>query len=344
MVIRLVTYADSGVDIDLEALTVSNLTSKLKKTLKYADILTGKGHFASIVRLGDKAIAMSTDGVGSKILVAEKMGKYDTIGIDCIAMVVNDILCVGAKPIAIVDYLAMEKPDPEIASEIGEGLAKGAELAETAIIGGETATLPEIINNFDLAATGIGLTDPEKIITGENIKSGDIIIGVESSGIHSNGLTLARKIFFKKLELDIHDPIPGSRDKIGEELLKPTRIYVKPIIQVLSSGINVHGMAHITGGGFTNIKRLKNTVTYNMNKLPEPQDIFKTIHEHVPIHEMYRVFNMGIGFILVVDEEDAKETIKIIQKTFKAKEIGTVQEEPTGAVKIRTYTNEDITL
>lgn len=343
--IRLVTYADSGVDIGLEALTVSKLTSKLKNTLKYADILTGEGHFASIIRLGDKAIAMSTDGVGSKILVAEKMGKYDTIGIDCIAMVVNDILCVGAKPIAIVDYLAMEKPDPEIASKIGEGLAKGAELAETAIIGGETATLPEIIKNFDLAATGIGVTDPEKIITGENIKAGDIIIGVESSGIHSNGLTLARKIFFEKLNLDANDPLPGSRDKIGDELLKPTRIYVKPILEVLNSEIKVHGLAHITGGGFANIKRLKNTVTYNIDNPPEPQTIFKTIHENgVPINEMYRVFNMGIGFILVVDEEDAKETIKTVQKTFNAKEIGAVEKEPVGAVKIKTYTEEDVTL
>jgi len=344
-VIILVTYADSGVDIDLEALTVSNIASKLKRTLKYADVLTDSGHFASIIRVGDKAIAMSTDGVGSKILVAKKMGKYNTIGIDCVAMVVNDILCVGAKPIAIVDYLAMEKPNPEIASEIGEGLAKGAELAETAIIGGETATLPEIINNLDLAATGIGITSPDDIITGESIKTGDILIGVESSGIHSNGLTLARKIFFKKLKLDADDPIPGSKDKIGDELLKPTRIYVKPILEVLSSGIKVHGLAHITGGGFANIKRLKDTVNYNIDNLPEPQIIFKTIHKNgVPIHEMYRVFNMGIGFILVVDEEDAKETIKIVQKTFKAKEIGTVEKEPAGTVKIKTYTKEDITL
>lgn len=343
--IRLVTYADSGVDINLEALTVSNLASELKRTLRYADVLTKGGHFASVIRVGDKAIAMSTDGVGSKILVAEKMGKYNTIGIDCVAMVVNDILCVGAKPIAIVDYLAMEKPDPKIASEIGEGLAKGAELAETAIIGGETATLPEIINNFDLAATGIGITNPKNIITGEKIKKGDIIIGVESSGIHSNGLTLARKIFFKKLKLDPNDPLTGSRDKVGDELLKPTRIYVKPILEVLNSEINVNGLAHITGGGFANIKRLKDKVTYNIDNLPEPQPIFKTIHENgVPIHEMYQVFNMGIGFIIVVDEEDAEETIKIVQKTFKAMEIGTVEKEPTGTVKLKTYTKENITL
>ncbi|BDH78844.1 MAG TPA: phosphoribosylformylglycinamidine cyclo-ligase [Methanothermobacter sp.] len=341
----MVTYADSGVDIDLEALTVSKLVSKLEKTLKYANVLTRKGHFASIIRVGDMAIAMSTDGVGSKILVAEKLGKYDTIGIDCIAMVVNDILCVGAKPIAIVDYLAMEKPDPEIASEIGEGLAKGAELAETAIIGGETATLPEIVDNFDLAATGIGITDPNNIITGEKIKAGDRLIGIESSGIHSNGLTLARKIFFEKLKLNINDPLPGSKDKIGEELLKPTRIYVKPILELLKSEIKVHGLAHITGGGYTNIRRLNDKVTYKLDNLPEPQPVFKAIHENgVPIDEMYRVFNMGIGFIIVVDKEDANKTIKITKKTYNAREIGTVEEDPTGAVKIKTYTQEDITL
>jgi len=344
-VIRLVTYADSGVDIDLEALTISKLVSKFEKTLKYADVLTRKGHFASIIRVGDMAIAMSTDGVGSKILVAEKLGKYDTIGIDCIAMVVNDILCVGAKPIAILDYLAMEKPDPQIASEIGEGLAKGAELSETAIIGGETATLPEIVNNFDLAAMGMGITDPKNIITGEKIKAGDKIIGVESSGIHSNGLTLARKIFLEKLKLDINDPLPGSKDKVGEELLKPTRIYVKPILELLRSKLDIHGLAHITGGGYTNIRRLNRKVTYKLDNLPEPQPIFKTIHENgVPIDEMYKVFNMGIGFIIVVDKEDVKETIKIIKKTYNAKEIGAVEGDPTGAVKIKTYTKEDIIL
>ena len=166
----MVTYSESGVDIDLEAVTVSALADKLKSTLECRDIITDSGHYAALVKLGDKAIAMSTDGVGSKILIAEMMNKYDTVGIDCIAMVVNDILCVGAEPIALVDYLAVEKPDPERAAEIAEGLVAGAIESKIAIIGGETASLPGIIKDFDLAGTGIGFVDIDKIITGENIQ------------------------------------------------------------------------------------------------------------------------------------------------------------------------------
>ncbi|MCC7558258.1 MAG: phosphoribosylformylglycinamidine cyclo-ligase, partial [Methanobacteriaceae archaeon] len=174
----MVTYSESGVDISLEELTIKALTSKLKKTLNYREIITESGHFAALVKLGNKAIAMSTDGVGSKILVAKMMDKYDTVGIDCIAMVVNDILCVGAEPIALVDYLAVEKPEPMIAEQIGIGLSKGAEESEIAIIGGETASLPEIVNDFDLAGTGIGLVDIDRIITGKDIKDGDVLIGI----------------------------------------------------------------------------------------------------------------------------------------------------------------------
>ncbi|MGZ7069584.1 MAG: AIR synthase related protein, partial [Methanobacterium sp.] len=165
----MVTYSESGVDINLEEKTVSALVSEIKKTLSFRDVMTESGHFAALVKLGNKAIAMSTDGVGSKILVAKMMNKYDTVGIDCIAMVVNDILCVGAEPIAMVDYLAVEKADPEIASQIGKGLAKGSEMSKIAMIGGETASLPEIVKDFDLAGTGIGIVDIDKIITGKKI-------------------------------------------------------------------------------------------------------------------------------------------------------------------------------
>jgi phosphoribosylformylglycinamidine cyclo-ligase (EC 6.3.3.1) len=191
------TYKESGVDINLEEATISALTSNLKETLKFRDVITESGHFAALLHLGDKAIAMSTDGVGSKILVAELMDKYDTVGIDCIAMVVNDILCVGAEPLAMVDYLAVEKPDPDVAAQIGKGLADGAEQAKIAMIGGETASLPEIVTNFDLAGTGVGIVDINDIVTGEDIQEGDVLIGISSSGIHSNGLSLARKVFFQ---------------------------------------------------------------------------------------------------------------------------------------------------
>jgi len=342
----MVTYSESGVDISLEEVTVSALISKLKDTLNYRDVITESGHFAALVKLGNRAIAMSTDGVGSKILVAEMMGKYDTIGIDCIAMVVNDILCVGAEPIAMVDYLAVEKPDPEIAAQIGEGLKEGCRQAKVAMIGGETASLPEIINNFDLAGTGIGIVDVKKIITGEKIIDGDVLIGIESSGIHSNGLSLARKVFFDDNSFNVEDKVPHDPNtSIGKELLKPTIIYVNPIVELLKTDVEVHGLAHITGGGFTNLKRLKKGSGYIIETLPEPKPIFKAMNKlGVPLEEMYRVFNMGIGFVVIVKSEDAEKAINIIKKYNLAYKIGIAKDDPQENVTITTFQEGIITL
>ncbi len=342
----MVTYSESGVDISLEEVTVSALISKLKETLNYRDVITESGHFAALVKLGDRAIAMSTDGVGSKILVAEMMEKYDTVGIDCIAMVVNDILCVGAEPIAMVDYLAVEKPDPEIAEQIGEGLKEGCKQARVAMIGGETASLPEIVSNFDLAGTGIGIVDVNNIITGEKIVDGDVLIGIESSGIHSNGLSLARKVFFDENNFKVEDTLPNNPEiAIGKELLKPTLIYVNPIIELLKSSVEVHGLAHITGGGFTNLKRLKKGTGYDIEKLPKPKPIFQAMHSlGVPLEEMYRVFNMGIGFVVIIKAEDEEETIKIIEKYNQAYKIGNAKKDPQEKVTIKTFQEGLITL
>lgn len=337
------TYKESGVDINLEEATISALTSNLKKTLKLRDVITESGHFAALVRLGEKAIAMSTDGVGSKILVAELMDKYDTIGIDCVAMVVNDLLCVGAEPLAMVDYLAVETPDPEVAAQIGEGLAEGAEQAEIAMIGGETASLPEIVNNFDLAGTGIGVVDVEDIITGDEIQEGDILIGISSSGIHSNGLSLARKVFFQDAGLKVDDALPGfPNTTVGGELLKPTMIYVKPIVELLKSDVTVHGLAHITGGGFNNLKRLKKGVKYEIDTLPQPNPIFQSMHSlGVQLEELYQVFNMGIGMVIIVPEEDAQNAINIIEKHDKAYEIGKVV-KGTPEISLKTFQGNTI--
>ncbi len=342
----MVTYRESGVDINLEEATVSALSSQIKNTLYFRDVITEPGHFAALVKFGDKAIAMSTDGVGSKILVAKMMDKYDTVGIDCVAMVVNDILCVGAEPVAMVDYLAVEKPDPEIAAQIGKGLAEGAREAKIAIIGGETASIPDIITDFDLAGTGIGIVDTDKIVTGDDIKDGDVVIGIESSGIHSNGLSLARKVFFDKAGLKVDDPLPTDPGKsVGEELLKPTAIYVKPVLDILKSGADVHGLAHITGGGFLNLKRLKKGIGYDISNLPKPHQIFKSIYSlNVPLKEMYRVFNMGVGFVIIVAEEDADRTINIIKRYMKAYKIGYTVEDIEGNIKIETFNGSIISL
>ncbi len=337
----MVTYSESGVNIDLEAETVKALASKLKPTLELRDIITDSGHFAALVRLGDKAIAMSTDGVGSKILVAKMMNKYDTVGIDCIAMVVNDILCVGAEPIALVDYLAVENPDPETASEIAEGLVKGAEESNISIIGGETASLPKIIKDFDLAGTGIGFVDTDKIISGKDIEIGDTLIGLKSSGIHSNGLSLARKAIFEDAKLQVDDKIPNTNKRVGEELLTPTKLYVKPIVNLFKKDFNIHGLAHITGGGFTNLQRLKKGIGFEINNLPEPQEIFKLIYEqNVPLKEMYKVFNMGIGFVIIAKKEEADKIIEEVSKDVEAYKIGKVISEDK--IKIKTFENTEI--
>jgi len=338
----MVTYSDSGVDISLEEATVLELASKLKPTLKNRDIITESGHFAALVKLGDKGIAMSTDGVGSKILIAKMMNKYDTVGIDCIAMVVNDLLCVGAEPIALVDYLAVEKPDPEIASQIADGLARGAELSNIAIIGGETASLPEIVKDFDLAGTGIGFVDLDKVIAGDEIAEGDELIGIASSGIHSNGLSLARKALFEKGKISILDPVPGSGNTVGEELLKPTEIYVKPIMEVLKQDLNLKGLVHITGGGFNNLKRLNKNVGFEIDNLPDPQPIFKLIYQQdVELEEMYTVFNMGIGFVIIVSPQYSDKVIEVLSNYCNAYKIGKVNSNKE-TVQIKTF--EDVTI
>jgi len=341
----LVTYSESGVDIDLEEVTVSALTQKLKETLQYQDVITESGHFAALVRLGNQGLAMSTDGVGSKILVAEMMDKYDTVGIDCVAMVVNDLICVGARPLAMVDYLAVEKPDPEAASQIAEGLAEGCRQANTAMIGGETASLPEIVRNFDLAATGIGLVDLDKTVAGDRIQDGDVIIGIESSGIHSNGLSLARRVFFDKAGLSVDDPLPtDEKITVGEALLEPTRIYVKAIMELLEE-VEVHGLAHITGGGFTNLKRLKKGFSYHITDLPSLPPIFEFISsQNVGIDEMYRVFNMGVGFTVILSEDKVSDALKIIRKHHPAQIIGRVADDSQGKVEVKTFQGELIEL
>ncbi|MBE6493149.1 MAG: phosphoribosylformylglycinamidine cyclo-ligase [Methanosphaera stadtmanae] len=341
----MVTYSEAGVDISLEEQTVKALTGELSETLDYRNIIKNKGHFAALVDFGSRAIAMSTDGVGSKILIANAMNKFDTVGIDCIAMVVNDILCVGAEPIAMVDYLAVEEPDPEIAKEIGKGLKIGCQQAKIAMIGGETASLPKIIKDFDLAGTGIGTVSKENIITGTDIQDGDIIIGISSSGVHSNGLTLARKALLEIEGYDVTDKLPTDDNiTVGEALLEPTIIYVDPIMELLKSNIEVHGLGHITGGGFSNLKRLNKNMNYIIDNLPEPLPIFQAIKKAgIESKEMYHVFNMGIGFAVILNKKYEKQALNILNKYHDSYIIGKIVENEDNKVII-TANNENIEL
>lgn len=311
------TYAESGVDIYKEEEAISNLLSQIKTKRKGIGKPLG-GHYAGMIEFGEYALVLCTDGVGSKVLIASSLKKWDTIGIDCIAMNVNDAICVGAEPLAFVDYIAIDDPKPEILREIGRGLEIGARESNISIIGGETASLPELIKGFDLAGTCLSYVKKERIITGEKIQPGDIIIGLKSNGLHSNGYTLARKIIekqgFRYTDYFPDDLYPG--ETIGEILLKPTEIYVKPILSVLDK-IEVKGLAHITGGGMRNLLRLNENVAFILDDLFEPQPIFSFLQEkgNVDLKEMYQTFNMGTGFMIIASEENHRETLEILKKS-----------------------------
>ena len=273
------TYAESGVDIEKEERAIKGILSSIKSQRKGIGKPLG-GHYAGMIEFGEYALVLCTDGVGSKVKIASELKKWDTVGIDCIAMNVNDAICVGAEPLAFVDYLAIDDPDPSITSEIGKGLNRGAELSNITIIGGETASLPEIINGFDLAGTCLAHGKKDRIITGESIEQGDIIIGLSSSGIHSNGYTLTRKII-EESSYSYHDPFPNKiyiGKTIGEVLLTPTSIYVKEIIALLNE-ITIHGLAHITGGGLRNLLRLNKQVRFVIDQPFPPNDIFIFLQE-----------------------------------------------------------------
>lgn len=319
------TYSKAGVDIDKEEITISSLIDKLGFIRKgFGSPLQIGKHFTGLIDFGEYALSLCTDGVGSKVLIANELQNWKTVGIDCIAMNVNDLICIGAEPLAFVDYLALEKPDEKIAEEIGIGLAKGAELANITIIGGETATLPEVVNGFDLAGTCLGYVKKDNIITGENICVGDIIIGLKSSGIHSNGLTLARKVFQSNRK-SYFDEFLNSNKTIGEILLKPTKIYVKEVLEIIKN-FNIKGLANITGGGLRNINRLKKNIQYKITNPFDPQEIFKEIQRlgNIDDKEMYQTFNMGMGFCLIVDINDVEDVLASLNRNIYARIVGEI--------------------
>ncbi|CAD5243388.1 phosphoribosylformylglycinamidine cyclo-ligase [Thermococcus camini] len=327
----MLTYAQAGVDDEKTVRALRGIIGLAKETFRFRKGKLGEpsgiGHYAALMDFHDFYLAMTTDGVGTKVLVAEAVGKFDTIGIDMMAMNVNDLLCVGAEPVALVDYLAVREPDERVFEEIAKGLYEGARQAGIAIVGGETAVMPDLINGFDLAGTAIGIVEKGKVITGEKIRPGDAVIGIASSGIHSNGLTLARKLLIPKYGLDYE----YEGRKLWEWLLEPTRIYVKAVLDLIES-VEVHGLAHITGGGLTNLKRLTNH-GFSL-EMPPIEGIFRLIYENgVPLEEMFRVFNMGVGMIAVVSAEEREEALEILGRYFETFELGTVTEKEGIVVK-----------
>ncbi|TDA25545.1 MAG: phosphoribosylformylglycinamidine cyclo-ligase [Archaeoglobi archaeon] len=311
-------YAKAGVDIDKANRAISTLIGivKFKRTGFGAPILVS--HYAGVIEVGDFGIAITTDGVGTKILVGIAMKKYETLGIDCVAANVNDLLAIGAEPLAMVDYIAMQKIDEEIIAEIAKGLEEGCRIANITLVGGETATLPDMIKGFDLAGTALGVVRKDRIITGKDVRPGDVIMALPSSGIHCNGLTLARKVI-EASGLSYFDKF--GEKTIGEELLTPTRIYME-VLDIIKN-CEVHGLAHITGGAFRKLKRLRKDVKYVIDSPLKPQEIFRFIQKlgNVDELEMYRTYNMGMGFLTIVPEE----SVSCVEK-FGAKRVGYVEE------------------
>ncbi|MBI6039703.1 phosphoribosylformylglycinamidine cyclo-ligase [Clostridium perfringens] len=321
----MLTYKEAGVNIEEGYRSVKLIKEYAKKTMSEY-VLNGLGSFAGMVELPEgykKPVLVSgTDGVGTKLDIACKKRKFDTVGIDCVAMCVNDILCHGAKPLFFLDYIACGKLEAQVSSDLVKGVSRGCIKSQCSLIGGETAEMPGMYKegDYDIAGFAVGIVDKDKIINGKDIKVGDKLIGIASSGVHSNGYSLIRKVF-KNLDEDFNGKA------IWEELLTPTKIYVKPVLSLLEK-FNIKGMAHVTGGGFyENLPRMLSeeglSIVINKNSYEIPEIFKKLMELGVQEEEMYNTFNMGIGFVLCVEEDEVEEVLKELSKQGeKAFEIG----------------------
>jgi phosphoribosylformylglycinamidine cyclo-ligase len=331
-------YDDSGVKGQGEAL--SAVVRHLGGTFglpEGAEVLTRFGHYASVVKVADDlAIAICTDGVGSKTMVAAALDRFDTIGFDCVAMNVNDVICVGARPIAMVDYLGVHTLDPRMTDEILKGLGAAAKEAGIAIPGGELAQLPGVIGAdgddraFDLVGACVGTVHPDHVVLGADVEPGDELIGLHSAGIHSNGMTLARRVLLEEAGYRLEDELPALGRTLGEELLEPTTIYVRAVTELWRDGIVTKGLAHITGDGFANLCRLEAPVGYSIERMPDLPPIFRLIQDGGGIEdaEMFRVFNMGVGFVVAVSKANLTTVLGKIEATgYRATHIGTVTDD-----------------
>jgi len=317
------SYKDAGVDVDKGDDFVRSIKSMVEGTFR-SDVLTKLGGFAGCVSLNlqqykKPVLVSSTDGVGTKLKIAFAMDRHDTVGIDLVAMCVNDIIVIGAKPLFLLDYLATSKLDPDRAKKVLEGIVKGCMEAECSLLGGETAEMPGFYKKgeYDLAGFVVGILDEDQMIDGSSIKVGDRLIGIASSGLHSNGFSLVRKVLLEHHKLDLRKRVAETGETLGEALLRPTRIYVKTILDLLRN-FSLHGMAHITGGGITgNLPRIlpkgcKAVIRKGTWDMPP---IFPFIQERGEISEdeMYKTFNNGLGMILAIPSQDSESVVARLQ-------------------------------
>lgn len=308
------TYSEAGVDV-LKADAFVGRLKQLSKRTEHQQLWKAAGGYAAVYPVDTStAMALTTDGVGTKLLVALELKQLDTIGIDLVAMCANDLVCVGARPVAFLDYYAVGKLVDEDADQLMQGIIKGCDQAGLLLVGGETAEMPDLYKggHFDLAGFAVGLVSKDKLITGERIKKGQQVVGVASAGIHSNGLSLARKLV-------------GDDKTLKQELLKPTLIYTKPINEILDKRPDaITGVAHITGGGWRNVLRLSKEVGYKFNDLLPVSEIFKTLGRSIDIEEMYKTFNMGMGLTVITDGAADFIVKTFSEYGFDAKVIGEV--------------------
>ena len=328
-------YKEAGVNIEAGYEAVSRMKKHVQRTAR-AGVIGGLGGFGgmfdlSSLQLKEPVLVSGTDGVGTKLMIAFWMDKHDTIGIDAVAMCVNDIVVQGAEPLFFLDYIACGKAEPEKIEAIVKGISDGCEQAGCALIGGETAEMPGLYsqNEYDLAGFTVGACEKSQLITGETIQAGDVLIGLASSGIHSNGYSLVRKVFNNWSLLDFVDELGCT---LGEELLKPTKIYVKPILSALKK-FPLKGMAHITGGGF--IENIPRMLPEGLGAMIEEKSwpippVFQLISSHgqIDYEEMYNIFNMGIGMVIAVDREIAADVLQHFEQSGeKAYQIGVVTDQ-----------------
>ncbi|MGD6777656.1 phosphoribosylformylglycinamidine cyclo-ligase [Sutcliffiella horikoshii] len=330
-------YKQAGVDIEAGYEAVTRMKKHVARTMR-PEVMGGLGGFGglfdlSAVNVKNPVLVSGTDGVGTKLMLAFQLDKHDTIGVDAVAMCVNDVVVQGAEPLYFLDYIACGKAVPERIEAIVKGIADGCEQAGCALVGGETAEMPGMYDDteYDLAGFTVGVVEKERLINGSKIEPGNLLIGLSSSGIHSNGYSLVRKIVFEKGQLDLHKKYDGLGGTLGEELLTPTKIYVKPILEVLKK-YDINGMAHITGGGFIeNIPRmlpqgLQAEVDYGTWPIPPIFNLLQEVGE-LDRKEMFNIFNMGIGMVLAINEEILPEVVRILEANGeKAYLIGRVKE------------------
>lgn len=318
-------YREAGVDLEAGYESVRLIKSHVNRT-KVLGAVDSLGAFGgmfdlSLLNMKEPVLVSGTDGVGTKIMIAFEVDKHDTIGIDAVAMCVNDVLVQGALPIFFLDYLAVGKNTPTKIEQLVKGVADGCVLSECALIGGETAEMPDLyhVDHYDIAGFCVGAVEKSKLITGQDVEVGQTLIGLPSTGCHSNGYSLVRKILFKDNKLDVNEFYPEFNKTLGEELLTPTKIYVKALKHLFNANVSIKGMSHITGGGFfENIPRMLKKgqgVEIDVKSFPRPA-IFNLLKEkgNVEEKEMFNVFNMGIGFIMAVDNKDVDTIINLLKE------------------------------